>query len=368
MSEQIIRVGITHGDINGVSYEILLKAFSDKRMTELFTPVIYGSSKSVSYHRKVLNHAPVRFNIIDDAKQAEADRINLVNCVKEEIKISIGEATPEAGEASLIALETAVKDLQENNIDLLVTLPISKESIQSETFNFPGHTEYLEDRFKGDDVKAMMIMASDDLRVALVTTHLPISEVSSQLTQEDIANKIKQFNQTLKRDFDIDIPRIAVLGLNPHAGENGLLGKEEQEIIAPAIRQCQDEDIFCAGPFAADGLFGSNNYRRFDGILAMYHDQGLIPFKTIAMGEGVNFTAGLPIVRTSPDHGTGYDIAGKGEASEDSFRKAIYTAIDIYRSRTRYDEARENPLPKLFFDRSKDEYVDLSKENNEDDK
>lgn len=364
MSEQIIRVGITHGDINGVSYEILLKAFSDKRMTELFTPVIYGSSKSVSYHRKALNHNPVRFNIINDSKEAEANRINLVNCVKEEVKISIGETTTEAGESSLIALEIAVEDLKQNKIDLLVTLPISKESIQSDAFNFPGHTEYLEDRFQGDHTKAMMIMASDNLRVALVTTHMPINEIAAKLTKEDIVDKIKQLNQILKRDFDVDIPRIAVLGLNPHAGENGLLGNEEQEIIGPAIRECQDQDIFCAGPFAADGFFGTNNYRRFDAILAMYHDQGLIPFKTIAMGSGVNYTAGLPIVRTSPDHGTGFDIAGKGEASEDSFRTAIYMAIDIYRNRYRYDDSRKNPLPKLFFDRSKDEYVDLTKEDN----
>lgn len=364
MSKQLIRVGITHGDINGVSYEILLKTFSDKRMTELFTPVIYGSSKSASYHRKVLNHNPVRFNIINDAKDAIKDRINLVNCVTEEVKIILGETTPEVGESSLLALEAAVKDLKEDNIDLLVTLPISKESIQSETFNFPGHTEYLENRFQGKDTKAMMIMASDDMRVALVTTHMPINEVSIQLTQEDIVDKIKQLNQTLKRDFNIDIPRIAVLGLNPHAGENGMLGKEEQDIIAPAIRQCQADNIECTGPFAADGFFGTDNYRRFDGILAMYHDQGLIPFKTIAMGSGVNYTAGLPIVRTSPDHGTGFDIAGKGKASETSFRKAIYMAIDIYRNRKNYDESHKNPLSKLFFDRNKDdEYVDLTKED-----
>lgn len=362
MSEQQIKVGITHGDINGVSYEILLKTFNDKRLLELFTPVIYGSSKSASYHRKALDHAPVHFNIIQNSDAASEGKINLVNCVKEEVKISLGESTPEAGESAYMSLEAAVKDLQDNKIDVLVTLPINKESIQSDDFKFPGHTEYLEDRFADENSKSLMILANDSLRVAVATTHMPISEVPSSLSKELIVEKIKTLNHTLKRDFRVEIPRIAVLGLNPHAGENGLLGTEEQNIISPAIKECQDADIFCAGPYSADGFFGTGNYKRFDAILAMYHDQGLIPFKTIAMDSGVNFTAGLPIVRTSPDHGTGFDIVGKGEASEESFRQAIYMAIDIFRSRRDYDQARENPLPKLFFDRGKDEYIDLSKE------
>ena len=362
MSEQQIKVGITHGDINGVSYEILLKTFNDKRLLELFTPVIYGSSKSASYHRKALDHAPVHFNIIQNSDAASEGKINLVNCVKEEVKISLGESTPEAGESAYMSLEAAVKDLQDNKIDVLVTLPINKESIQSDDFKFPGHTEYLEDRFADENSKSLMILANDSLRVAVATTHMPISEVPSSLSKELIVEKIKTLNHTLKRDFRVEIPRIAVLGLNPHAGENGLLGTEEQNIISPAIKECQDADIFCAGPYSADGFFGTGNYKRFDAILAMYHDQGLIPFKTIAMDSGVNFTAGLPIVRTSPDHSTGFDIVGKGEASEESFRQAIYMAIDIFRSRRDYDQARENPLPKLFFDRGKDEYIDLSKE------
>lgn len=362
MSEQPIKIGITHGDINGISYEILLKAFNDKRLLELFTPIIYGSSKSASYHRKVLNHTPVHFHIIQNVTDAENGKINLLNCVQDEVRIVMGAASPEAGESAFIALDHAVGDLKTNRIDALVTLPISKEGIQSESFNFPGHTEFLEDRFGEQNDKALMIMATDSLRIALATTHIPISEVSSQLSQSLIVEKIKSLNHSLKRDFKVDIPRIAVLGLNPHAGENGLLGKEEQEIIAPAIKICQNEDVFCAGPYAADGFFGTGNYRRFDGILAMYHDQGLIPFKTIAMDSGVNFTAGLPVVRTSPDHGTGYDIVGKGLASEESFRQAIYMAIDVFRNRRDYDEARSNPLPKLFFDRGKDEYLDLSKD------
>lgn len=363
MSEQPIKIGISHGDINGISYEILLKAFNDKRLLELFTPVIYGSSKSASYHRKVLDHAPVHFHIIQHVSNAEDGKINLLNCVQNEVRIVMGSATPEAGESAFIALERAVEDLNANRIDALVTLPISKVGIQSENFNFPGHTEFLENRCGEENSQALMIMASDVLKVALVTTHLPIAEVSANLSQELIVDKIKALNHSLKRDFKVEIPRIAVLGLNPHAGEDGLLGKEEQDIIAPAIKICQDEDIFCAGPYAADGFFGTGNYRRFDAVLAMYHDQGLIPFKTLAMDSGVNFTAGLPVVRTSPDHGTGYDIVGKGVASEESFRQAIYMAIDIFRNRRDYDEARSNPLPKLFFDRGKDEYLDLDKED-----
>lgn len=362
MSEQQIRIGITHGDINGISYEILLKAFDDKRLLELFMPIIYGSSKSASYHRKVLNHNPVQFHIIQNAEDASEGKVNLLNCVKDEVKIVLGSSTPESGEAAYIALNNAVEDLKSNKIDALVTLPINKESIQSDEFQFPGHTEFLEDRLGNDGDKALMIMANDTLRIALATAHVAISEVSAKLSKELIVEKIKTLNHSLKRDFRVEIPRIAVLGLNPHAGENGLLGKEELEIIAPAIKECQDADIFCAGPYAADGFFGTGNYRRFDAILAMYHDQGLIPFKTIAMDSGVNFTAGLSAVRTSPDHGTGYDIVGKGEASEESFRQAIYMAIDIYRNRLAYDEARKNPLPKLFFDRGKDEYLDLSRD------
>ena len=362
MSE-LIKVGITHGDVNGVGYEILIKTFSDIRLLELFTPIIYGSSKSASYHRKVLNDNTVNFNIISRAEEARNNRVNLVNCVKEETRIELGTPSAEAGESAYMALDSAAQDLKDNKIDVLITLPINKDSIQSEQFKFPGHTEFLEERFSENGQKALMIMATETMKVALVTTHVPLKDVPSILSKELIAEKLRTLNHTLKRDYSIDAPRIAVLSLNPHAGENGLLGNEENDIIAPVVREAQDEWILCAGPFAADGFFGSGRFKEFDAILAMYHDQGLIPFKTIAMDMGVNFTAGLPIVRTSPDHGTAYDIAGKNEASEESFRQAMYMAMDMYRNRLAYDEPRKNPLKKMFFDRGRDdEKLDLTAE------
>lgn len=359
----LIKVGITHGDVNGIGYEVLLKAFSDDRLLELFQPVIYGSSRAASYYRKTMEGEPVNFNIISKADESQEGKINLVNCIRDEIKIELGTASAEAGEAAYIALNQAAGDLANGKIDLLVTLPINKDSIQSENFHFPGHTEFLEERFSRNGEKALMILATEVLRVALVTTHVPIAEVSAKLSKELILEKLNTLDHSLKRDFRIENPRIAVLGLNPHAGENGLLGKEEIDIIAPAVREAQDKWILCAGPFAADGFFGSGRFKEFDAILAMYHDQGLIPFKTLAMDAGVNFTAGLPIVRTSPDHGTAYNIAGKNMASDESFRQAIYMALDIYRNRIFYDESHKNPLKKMFFDRGKDdEKLDLTRE------
>ena len=356
----LVKVGITHGDSNGVGYEILLKAFSDNRLTELLTPIIYGSSKVASYHRKVLNSKSVPFNMIANANEFKEGQINFINAVKDDVKIEIGKPNESAGNAAYVALEEAVADINNSLIDALVTLPINKDSIQGQEFNFRGHTEYLQDR-TGNNHKALMILASEGLRVALVTTHLPLSEVAENITSELIIEKINTLDKSLKRDFFIDNPRIAVLSLNPHAGENGLLGKEEKEIIEPAIQKCLEKDILCSGPYAADGFFGSRRYKDFDAILAMYHDQGLVPFKTIAMDSGVNFTAGLPIVRTSPAHGTAYDIAGKDEASDESFRQALYMAVDIHRNRVSYDEARKDPLRKLFFERGKDdEKLDLS--------
>jgi 4-hydroxythreonine-4-phosphate dehydrogenase len=359
----LLKVGITHGDVNGVGYEILLKTFADARVLELCHPVIYGSSKSDSYHRKVLGGETANFHVISRVEESHEGKINLVNCVKEEIKIELGTASAEAGESAYIALDSAARDLASGKIDLLVTLPINKETIQNEHFQFPGHTEFLEDRFAKNGEKALMIMVSEMMHVALVTAHTPLSEVPSKISKELILKKLRAFDLSLKRDFRLELPRIAVLGLNPHAGENGLLGKEEMEIIAPAVKEAQDEWILCAGPFPADGFFGSGRFKEFDGILAMYHDQGLIPFKTLAMDGGVNFTAGLPIVRTSPDHGTAYKIAGKNKASEESFRQAIYMGIDISRNRAAYEEARKNPLKKMFFDRGRDdEKLDLTKE------
>ena len=356
----LVKVGITHGDSNGIGYEILLKSFSDNRLTELLTPIIYGSSKVASYHRKVLNSKSIPFNMISNCHEAKEGHINFINAATKDVKIEIGVASQSSGEAAYMALEAAVADINNSGIDAIVTLPINKDSIQGQDFNFPGHTEYFENR-TGANQKALMILISEDFRVALVTTHIPIAEVAGSITKELIIEKIKTLNESMKRDFFIDNPRIGVLSLNPHAGENGLLGKEEQEIIEPAIQKCLERDILCSGPYAADGFFGSRKYKQFDAILAMYHDQGLIPFKTIAMDSGVNFTAGLPIVRTSPAHGTAYDIAGKDLASELSFQQALYLAVDIFRNRLSYDDARKDPLRKSFFERGKDdEKLDLT--------
>lgn len=362
MSE-LVKIGITHGDVNGIGYELLLKTFEDARMTEIATPIIYGSTKSISVHRKILNTKPITLRTISRAEESSEGRINFINCVKDDLKIELGVTRADAGEAAFQALDIASDDLKNRKIDALVTLPINKDAIQNEKFHFPGHTEFLQDRFSDKNKKALMILCSDNLRVALVTTHIPIAAVSKKITKELILEKLETLDFSLKRDFRIDKPRIAVLGLNPHAGENGLLGKEETEIIIPAVQEAQNKGILCAGPFAADGFFGSGRFSEFDAILAMYHDQGLIPFKTISMESGVNFTAGLPIVRTSPGHGTAYDIAGRGEASDESFRQAIYLAVDIFNNRATYDEAHQNPLQKMFFDRGKDDVkLDLTKE------
>lgn len=357
-----LKVGITIGDTNGIGIEVALKAVAVPEMMDLCVPVIYGSSKIVSYHRNACNLPGFQINHTKSAEFLKENMPNLVECIDQDIKIELGTPSKQAGQASFIALEAAVRDLKLGLIDVLVTAPINKDNIQSEQFKFPGHTEYLESA-AGEGNKALMILCTSGLRVALATAHVPLSQVSNALSIENIREKLRLFNESLKRDFNIDGPRIAVLSLNPHAGENGMLGTEERDIILPAIQQALDEDgVQSFGPYAADGFFGARHYRRFDGVLAMYHDQGLAPFKTIAMDEGVNFTAGLPIVRTSPDHGTGYDIAGQGVANESSMRHAIYTAIDVYRNRIRYDEAKQNPLPKLFQDRGRDNVkLDLTK-------
>ncbi|HBG40574.1 MAG TPA: 4-hydroxythreonine-4-phosphate dehydrogenase PdxA [Porphyromonadaceae bacterium] len=365
MSE-LLKIGITHGDINGIGYEILLKTFSDIRLTEFFTPIIYGSAKSASYHRKVLNYKPINFYTITKAEDYNDGKLNLINCIKDEIKIDLGSPSPDAGEAAYMALDRASQDLKNGLIDALVTLPIHKDTIQNDHFSFPGHTEFLQERF-GKGKKALMMMVCNNLRVALVTAHIPVRDVPDTISKELILEKIRTLQTSLVRDFNLENPRIAVLGLNPHAGENGLLGKEEMDVIIPAVAEAQKQTILCAGPFPSDGFFGSGRFKEFDAILAMYHDQGLIPFKTLAMEAGVNYTAGLDIVRTSPDHGTAYDIAGKGIASDESFRQAIYLALDVIRNRSAYDEAHANPLRKMFFDRSKDdEKLDLTKEEQED--
>lgn len=363
MEERLIRVGITHGDMNGIGYEVILKTLSDSRIAELCTPVIYGSSKVAAYHRKALDLPPVNINIIAQAEEAGLSRVNIINCVDDEVKVELAQPTAAAGEAAFRALEAAVTDLKRGAIDVLLTAPINKHTIQNEEFHFPGHTEYLEECFGGVGKKGLMILLNDRLRVALVTGHIPLTEVAPALTVEGIVSKLRIFNQSLKQDFGIVKPRIAVLSLNPHAGDAGLLGKEEEEIILPAMQEAEKRGVMSFGPYAADGFFGSEMYDRFDGVLAMYHDQGLAPFKTLAMDDGVNFTAGLPIVRTSPAHGTAYDIAGQNLASEQSFRQALYTALDIYRHRLSYREATANPLRKQYFDKGGDnEKLDLTKD------
>ena len=293
--------------------------------------------------------------------------MNIINCVEDETKVELSKSTPVAGESAFKALEAAVTDMKRGVVDVLLTAPINKHNIQNEDFHFPGHTEYLEKCFGGLDKKALMILMKDDLRVALVTGHIPLSQVASSLNVGDIVNKLRIFNQSLKQDFGIVKPRIAVLSLNPHAGDAGLLGTEEETIIIPAMQEAEKKGVMSFGPYAADGFFGSQMYDKFDGVLAMYHDQGLAPFKTLAMDDGVNYTAGLPIVRTSPAHGTAYDIAGQNVASEESFRQALYAALDIFRNRLRYQEATANPLRKQYFDRGGDnEKLDLTKDDDTD--
>ena len=291
----------------------------------------------------------------------------IILCVEDETKVELSKSTPVACESAFKALEAAVTDMKRGVVDVLLTAPINKHNIQNEDFHFPGHTEYLEKCFGGLDKKALMILMKDDLRVALVTGHIPLSQVASSINVGDIVNKLRIFNQSLKQDFGIVKPRIAVLSLNPHAGDAGLLGTEEETIIIPAMQEAEKKGVMSFGPYAADGFFGSQMYDKFDGVLAMYHDQGLAPFKTLAMDDGVNYTAGLPIVRTSPAHGTAYDIAGQNVASEESFRQALYTALDIFRNRLRYQEATANPLRKQYFDRGGDnEKLDLTKEDDTD--
>lgn len=340
--EQKIRVGITQGDVNGIGFEVILKTLSDQELYDNFIPIIYGSPKVAAYHRKALNIQNFSLNNIKNASEAHPKRVNIVTCGDDNARVELGKATAESGKAAFDALKLAVEDLKNGELDVLVTAPINKKNIQSEEFSFPGHTEYLE-QMAGEG-KALMLLVADNLRVGVVAGHVPISEVSSHITRESILDKLRILNTSLKQDFTIRRPRIAVLGLNPHAGDNGLLGKEEQDIISPAIEIANGEGIYAMGPYAADGIFGSEALGKFDAILAMYHDQGLAPFKALAFDNGVNYTAGLPFVRTSPDHGTAYDIAGQNKANPDSFRAAIYLALDVFRNRMINKEITSNPM------------------------
>lgn len=364
MSDNKIRVGITHGDINGVGYEVILKTLEDNRILELCTPVVYGQVKLAENYLQMLHEVQaVPLRVINDAEEALPDANNIINVVPADVPLSPGVSTPEGGSSALAALERAVADLKAGKIDALVTAPINKNNIQGDGFHFPGHTEYLESCAGDPYAKSLMILFNDCLRVALVTTHLPIAQIAGAITPEIVCEKLKVFYNSLEKDFGLSYPRIAVLALNPHAGDGGVIGHEESETIIPGIEKARKEGVNCYGPYAADGFFGAGQYNNFDGVLAMYHDQGLAPFKTLAMDSGVNFTAGLPFVRTSPDHGTGYDIAGKGEASEASMREAIYAAIDITRNRQRHNECHRNPLRKQYFERGKDNVVlDLTKD------
>jgi 4-hydroxythreonine-4-phosphate dehydrogenase len=340
--ERRIRIGITHGDVNGIGYEIIIKTLQDQHLMETYTLVVYGSSKVASYHRKVLNINDFNFNLVKKADQAHPRRPNIVNIHDEEIKIDLGKSTPIAGELALLSLEAACEDLEKNNIDVVVTAPINKKNIQSPGFSFPGHTEYFAKKFNTENY--LMLMINNVLRIGVVTGHIPLSEVKATLTEELILKKIKVMNQSLMRDFGIVKPRIAILALNPHAGDNGLIGSEEKTVIQPAIDKAYDQNILAFGPYPADGFFGASSFKNFDGILAMYHDQGMIPFKLMSFDEGVNFTAGLPVIRTSPAHGTAYDLAGKNESSPGAFRNAVYLAGDVFMHRLEYDELHANQL------------------------
>ncbi len=341
MSEKL-KIGISIGDINGIGLEVILKTLIEPAILNHCIPIVYGHTKVTSFHRKALRLGELSFNVISNAADANPKRINLINCWEEDVKIELGQSNETGGKYALLSLEKATEDLTSGQIDALVTAPINKHNIQSETFNFPGHTEYLQQKSGSSEV--LMFLISENLRVGVVTGHIPVNTIATQLTTEKILRKLTLMNESLKKDFWIEKPKIAVLGLNPHAGDNGLLGKEEQEVIAPAIQAAFDKGIICFGPYPADGFFGNGTYKQFDAVLGMYHDQGLIPFKTIAFGSGVNFTAGLKFVRTSPDHGTGFDIAGKNVADPSSFSEALFAAIHIVKSRREQQNLFDNRL------------------------
>lgn len=339
---QKIKIGISHGDVNGISYEVIIKSLMDPRMEELCTPLIFGSSKVLAYHRKALEIENFSAVSINTPSEARGDKAYIVNCVDENIRVELGKNTESAGLASFAALKAATTALKEGSIDALVTGPVNKQNMQQGEFHHKGHTEYLQERFDTDEV--MMLMVSDLMKVGLVTGHMPLAQVSSFITTRLIVKKLSILSRSLLTDFGIRNPRIAVLGLNPHSGDDGLLGMEEQEVIIPALEEARKLKILAFGPFPSDGFFGAGRFRQFDAVLAMYHDQGLAPFKALTMDSGVNYTAGLPEVRTSPAHGTAFELAGKNAASVDSFRNAIYTAIDVVRQRQMYDEITANPL------------------------
>ena len=334
-------VGITQGDGNGIGYEVIIKALADARILESFTPVIYGSSKIFGFYRKQIHNIDnIDTYVIQSAKDARPRRVNIVNCLSDNVYVEPGKSTPESAQAAIRSLECAVRDIKAGDIDVLVTAPINKRAMDAEGFGNTGHTEYLQKEFGVEDVT--MFMVSDQLKIGVVTGHIPLKDVSASITQEKILSKLRLMSASLRRDFGVIEPKIGVLGLNPHCGDGGLLGDEEEKVILPAVRAAADEGILAFGPYSADGYFGQGTYARFDATLAMYHDQGLVPFKAIAFQDGVNFTAGLPIVRTSPDHGTAFELAGRDMADPQSMMSSIYTAIDIFRKRAAFDELRKD--------------------------
>ena len=360
MENKGILVGISHGDINGIGYEVIIKTLMDSLITDICIPVVYGSPKVAAYHRKALNINNFSFNNVRSPDEAHYKKANLINCLDDNVRVELGKSTTHGGESAFISLEKAVDDLKDGKIDVLVTAPIDKQNVQSEGFNFKGHTEYLQSRFDVEEV--LMFMISENMRIGFATGHVPLREVADLITVETLLKKIRLMSKSLSLDFGFRRPKIAVLGLNPHAGDNSLLGKEEKEIILPAIEKANQEGILTFGPYPSDGFFGAGTFTKFDGILAMYHDQGLAPFKALAFDSGVNFTAGLPVIRTSPVHGTAFSIAGKGIASENSFRQAIYLACDIFKNRQMYAEISKNPLKHQDIDFHTDRPDDLPPE------
>jgi 4-hydroxythreonine-4-phosphate dehydrogenase len=338
--EKKIIVGISVGDLNGIGLEVILKTFADKRMLDFCTPVIFGSSKVVSFHKKFAQFELQPFGI-QHLDKINPNKLNVLNVWDQEVGMQMGTPTAQSGAHALSSLEAATEALKEGEIDLLVTAPISKDNIQSETFDFAGHTEFLESKLEGE---SLMILMTEGLRLGLVTGHVPVSKVAENITKELILKKVEIMHQTLVQDFGVPKPKIAVLGLNPHCGDNGVIGNEDEELVRPTLLEIQEKGKLVYGPYAADGFFGSQNYQKFDGVLAMYHDQGLVAFKTIAFGSGVNFTAGLSGIRTSPDHGTAFEIAGKGEANASSFKEALFTGLEIFKTRSQYKRLSENRL------------------------
>jgi len=352
-------IGISCGDLNGIGIEIIIKTFSDNRILDHCTPIIFASNKAINFYRKSVPEANISYSIIKDFTRINHKQVNLFNCWEEEVSITPGQLTDMGGKYAVLSLQTAVAALKQQQIDGLVTAPIHKKNIQSPEFSYTGHTPYLKAVFEARDV--VMMLCAGDFRVALVTEHVPVGEIARHITKEKILSKLQIIHRSLQKDFGIDRPRIAVLGLNPHAGDEGLIGNEEETIIKPAIKEAKNSNMLVIGPYSADAFFARRHFEKFDAVLAMYHDQGLIPFKALASGEGVNYTAGLPAIRTSPDHGVAFDIAGKDKADNSSFLTALFECIDIYNRRNGYEDNRKNPLRKMtpaILANAKDEIIE----------